>query len=250
MKRMAFVIGVLAMTASRADADSDPTALEASGSKHFELAEYAAAIADFKEAFRISDRPELLFNIAQAYRLAGDCLQARTFYKTYLRRVPDAANAAAVTARIAELDDCANKAAATQPAPLPPPTEPAATQPSPAVSPPIDHPGRTWKTKAGLAALGGGALGVGLGVVFAAKGSSKADDLREACATNCSGATARDLDDAGKAANRNAAIGLVAGGALIATGVVLVILDKPARETGPSVSVGATGAHVAWTWRF
>ena len=45
-------------------------------------------------------------------------------------------------------------------------------------------------------------------------------------------------------------IGLVAGGALVATGVVLVILDRPTRETGPAISVGATGASASWRWTF
>ncbi len=246
MTKLVLILALLGARLAHADR-VDPAALEASGSKHFELAEYPAAIADFKEAFRISDRPELLFNIAQAYRLSGDCLQARTFYKTYLRRLPDAPNAEQVKGRIAELEECANKAAAQPVAPV----EPAAA-PAP-VAPPIEQPrapSRTWKTKAGFAALGGGALGVGLGVVFAAKGSSKADALRDACATRCSGDQARELDAAGRAANRNALIGVVAGGALIATGVVLIVLDKPARETGPSLAVGASGARVAWTWRF
>lgn len=237
MKLVTFAL-VLATTTAAAQT---PDALEASGSKHYELAEYPAAIADFKEAFRISDRPELLFNIAQAYRLAGDCVQARTFYKTYLRRVPDAANAAKVQERITELDACAN-----QPPPVvapPPVTEP--------VVQPVVTRGRTWKTKAGLAAVGGGAIGLGLGVVFGLRGGSKADELREACAVECSAETARTLDDAGAAANRNAVIGLVAGGALVATGVVLVILDRPTRvETGPSISVGASGASAAWRWTF
>ena len=85
--------------------------LEASGNKHFELAEYDAAITDFKEAFRISDEPGFLYNIAQAYRLKRDCREAATFYKTYLRRVPDAPNAAKIRDRITEMDTCA----ATQP---------------------------------------------------------------------------------------------------------------------------------------
>ena len=243
---MKLVTLALLLSAASAAADNpDPTALEASGSKHCELAEYPAAIADFKEAFRLGDRPELLFNIAQAYRLAGDCVQARTFYKTYLRRVPDAPNADKVRVRIDE--PCAEPAPTDVGIPGPPtnPT-PVPRQPPPPV---VTH-GRTWRTKAGFAAIGGGALGLGLGVVFAARGSSKASELRDACAIECTSETARSLDDAGAAANRHAVIGLVAGGALVATGVVLVILDRPSRETGPSISIGANGASAAWRWTF
>ncbi len=239
MKLAALALVLAASTAAAQTAD--PAALEASGSKHFELAEYPAAIADFKEAFRISDRPELLFNIAQAYRLAGDCGQARTFYKTYLRRVPDAPNADQVRVRIDE--PCAD------PAPAVAPTE---TPVQPVQGPqPVVVPGRRWKTTAGFATAGAGVLGVGLGVVFGVRGRSKADELRDACAVECSSETAKSLDDAGSAANRNAVIGFVAGGALLATGVVLVLLDRPSRDQlGPSISVGADGASAAWRWTF
>ncbi len=243
MKTLAAVLVLAFAGLARAD-QVDPAALEASGSKHFELAEYAAAIADFKEAFRMTDRPELLFNIAQAYRLANDCVQARTFYKTYLRRVPDAPNADKVKVRIDELEACANAAA-----PAAPPTQPV-TGPTPVAPPPVST-SRTWKTKTGFGAIGAGAIGVGLGVVFAARGSSKASELRDACSVACTSDTARELDEAGSAANRNAAIGLVAGGALLVTGVVLVVLDRPhAIERGPVVSVGANGASASWRWRF
>lgn len=241
------VLTIVLGVASRAEADqADPAALEASGSKHFELAEYAAAIADFKEAFRLTDRPELLFNIAQAYRLSNECVQARTFYKTYLRRVPDAPNAEAVRKRIDELDACANQAPAT-----PPSIEGSApVTPVMPVLPPATKT-RTWKTPAGYGAIGAGVIGLGVGVVFAMRGSSKADELRDACAVECDGDTARRLDAAGSSANRNAAIGMIAGGAFLATGVVLVVLDRKAtRERGPAISINARGATASWSWRF
>jgi tetratricopeptide (TPR) repeat protein len=234
----------LVLAAARAEAQApDPAALEASGSKHFELAEYAAAITDFKEAFRLSDRPELLFNIAQAYRLSGDCVQARTFYRTFLRRVPDAPNAIQVKGRIDELEACANAA--------PPPPVVTNAPPTTTTPPPPPPAGRTWKTSAGLASLGVGVLGVGFGTVFAVRGNSKQSELADACAVECTGDVARELDEAGKAANRNAAIGLIAGGAFLVTGAVLVILDRPrSHESGPAVSVGASGASASWRWRF
>ena len=87
---IAFVL--LCSATASAQQKPDVSALEASGNKHFELAEYDAAITDFKEAFRISDEPGFLYNIAQAYRLKRDCREASTFYKTYLRRAPTAPN--------------------------------------------------------------------------------------------------------------------------------------------------------------
>src|SRR5258706_15359339 len=102
-------IAIATRTASADDPPqpAQPTdALDASGSRHYELAEYDQAIADFKEAFRISDTPRFLFNIAQAYRLKSECEPALTFYKTYVRRAPDAENVPKVRERIAEMGAC------------------------------------------------------------------------------------------------------------------------------------------------
>src|SRR6185437_45844 len=53
------------------------------GLRHYQIAEYTAAIDAWKQAYLISKKPLLLFNIGQAYRLSGDCQQAMTFYENY-----------------------------------------------------------------------------------------------------------------------------------------------------------------------
>ena len=222
----------------------EATAHEASGNKHYELAEYPAAIIDFKEAFRITDQPELLFNIAQAYRLAGDCRQALTFYKTFLRRSPQAPNADKVAVRIREMEECTAK--------LPPPVS--ESKPVVVPAPPRRHI-RTWKTWAGISAIGAGAVGSGIGIAFAARGATKADELRDACSTSCSGEVARELDATGTRANRNAVVAFSVAGALVVGGVVFVVLDRGSSEraptsTGPSLSLVPGSATVAWAWRF
>jgi tetratricopeptide (TPR) repeat protein len=61
---------------------------------HYDVGEFEAAIKEYKEAYRLSQAPALLFNIAQAYRLAGNPERALYFYRGYLRDVPDAPNRA------------------------------------------------------------------------------------------------------------------------------------------------------------
>src|SRR6478672_353240 len=128
MKHCIFIC-VFAAAAYAQPAGGNVSALEASGNKHFELAEYDAAIADFKEAYRLADSPGYLYNIAQAYRLKKDCRNAATFYKNYLRREPNAANAPKIRARITEMDECAK----TQP---PEPVTPPPTNTTPPPPPP------------------------------------------------------------------------------------------------------------------
>jgi hypothetical protein len=234
----------------------DMSALETSGNKHFELAEYDAAIADFKEAFRISDEPGFLFNIAQANRLKRDCREASTFYKTFLRRVPDAPNAAKVRERITEMDTCA----ATQPVTPVTPVTPIApvTPPPPITEPPPEKPApvvnnRGWMKWSGIAAIGVGAIGAGLAIKFAVDGKSANDDLAEACKTSCSSDTALALESDGKAANRNAVIFGVAGGAILATGVVFLVLSRGgSTQEKPAVAMSFTpeGASATYGWSF
>jgi hypothetical protein len=265
MKRLlAITLIVLWSGTAAAQQKPDVAALEASGNKHFELAEYDAAINDFKEAFRISDEPGFLYNIAQAYRLKRDCREASTFYKNFLRRVPTAPNAAKVRERITEMDECAKtQPVAVTPTPTPTPTTTPITQqptgpvdqPEQPEGPPPPNP-RAWMKWAGIAGLGVGALGAGLGIKFALDGKAANDDLADKCATQCSGAEAKAIEDKGKAANRNALISSVAGGAFIAGGVVLFVLSQRGGDAAsaeePDVSFQLTrgGATASYGWRF
>src|SRR5205814_5867908 len=102
------------------------------GTKLFDVAKYDDAIGEFTEAYELwdSDDPKdaanaaiLLFNIAQAHRLANHYAQAILFYRNYLRKDPKARNRADVEKRIAELEqlDAQQKRVATvQPEAVPP----------------------------------------------------------------------------------------------------------------------------------
>src|SRR5215470_12605929 len=85
---------VLAISGSSAASEHDQRAarkLFQEGSRHYDLAEYDEAIAAFKEAYRLSEVPGLLYNIGQAYRKKGPsgCEQAASFYRSYLRVKPE-----------------------------------------------------------------------------------------------------------------------------------------------------------------
>jgi tetratricopeptide (TPR) repeat protein len=71
---------------------------------HYDLAEYDRAVEEFKQAYELTNKPELLFNLAQAYRAKKDWANALHFYRTYLSRRPQAANRADVEAFIKEAE--------------------------------------------------------------------------------------------------------------------------------------------------
>jgi len=74
------------------------------GMIQYDLGKYEAAIGKFEKAYEVIPDPAFLFNIAQAHRMAGHVADALRTYKTFLRKVPNAANKKEVTAFIATLE--------------------------------------------------------------------------------------------------------------------------------------------------
>ncbi len=73
------------------------------GREHYSNEEYLAAAEAFLEAYELSDRSELLFNVGQAYRHANRLSEAEHYYQEYLRLLPNAPNADDVADRIIEI---------------------------------------------------------------------------------------------------------------------------------------------------
>lgn len=59
------------------------------GKNHYNLGEFDRAIEAFKEAYKLEPNSALLLNIAQAYRMAGDCPRALLSYKAFIRNGGD-----------------------------------------------------------------------------------------------------------------------------------------------------------------
>ena len=94
------------------------------GTVLYDLRKFEQAIESFEKAYKAYPNAAFLFNLAQAHRMAGNNADAIGFYNNYLRRLPDAPNAADVKKFIAELE-AAPKAAPEAPAlPPPPPPQP------------------------------------------------------------------------------------------------------------------------------
>ncbi len=138
-RRILASVLVLAASTAYADDKKKAKALYDEGLKRYNVAEYTEAIKAWKEAYLLSKKPLLLFNIGQAYRLSGDCKQAMIFYDSYQREEPSPKNQD-------ELDE-ALKLCKDKPADKPPTTTqtPATTTQPPATvtTKPIDKPAVT-----------------------------------------------------------------------------------------------------------
>lgn len=219
--------------------------------------DYDTALTFYGKAYELVPHPVLLFNMAQANRLAGRNDKAIELYKKYLEADPhgaqakvandvvaehDAQIAAEEAKRKADLDAAAEKrdqelraeqsrkaeaarkqqeahdqqvreqeAAAKQQQ-----EREAAAPPSPAAT----DDGRPLRI-AGIAMFGTGAVAAGVGVLFGLHARSLSNEL------SAQGAVydPQKVSD-GQAANRNMIISTIAGGALVAGGVVAYIVGS------------------------
>src|SRR6185295_15455946 len=101
------------------------------------LGRYQDAAREYEQAYEATLDAALLFNIAQAYRLAGDRRKAITTYRSYLRAAPTGAQRGLAEAKLKELE--------SQPDTVTPPPEvaPRPVRESPAPVAPAVTPAET-----------------------------------------------------------------------------------------------------------
>jgi tetratricopeptide (TPR) repeat protein len=161
-----------------ADAEKEARGLFAQGQIHYSLGEYPQAIAQFRRAYELTSAPGLLFNIAQAHRLDGDCKQALEVYRHFVRLAPGSPYRAEADAQIAALlPRCGPGSAPASPAPVAvraglENAKPADDAPALLRSPEAEiatRPAPRWTTrrKTSAALLAGGVgLGLASGIVY------------------------------------------------------------------------------------
>jgi hypothetical protein len=127
---------VLAAPAAGAPSDGKDSARESArrAGVAYNLGHYDEAADLYETAYRLVQDPTLLFNIGQAYRMAGKPDRALAAYKGFLRTAqPGDANRATVEARAAEMEKAVEEA--RRPALREPPARPAPAAPAPAPAP-------------------------------------------------------------------------------------------------------------------
>lgn len=261
---------VLAASAARADDKAQAKALYDEGLRHYNIAEYTQAIDDWKQSYLLSKKPLLLFNIAQAYRLSGDCKQAMTFYDNYTNAEPNPKNQDELDQAVATCKDKLSQAptdtkpADTKPAdtkpvdtnPVPPkPVETRPVETRPVVlhqPPPPPAPETSSSGHRGLAigiAVAGGVLEAGT-VYFALDGHAKQSSLESYIAqTHAFDAHAKDLQSRGQLDN-NLAWGCgIAGGVALVAGAVLLATGH-GSEHAVAVAPAPGGVQIGFSGRF
>ncbi len=218
------------------------------GEQYYVRGLYSQAIAEFNEAYRLSNAPALLYNISQAYERLGDLPAARDHLKRYMDSGgTEPGEMPALQQKLDNLDRRIAEAKAAAAPPPPPPT--------PVVEQAPARPLRTWKWVLGGVGVGAAAVAI----LFGIDGNKQETALQNWIASHPPlqpfNGEALDIYNRGKRDNTWATVFGVGGAALIATSVVFFIFDAthgPERPAAtalvPVIGPGFTGA--AATVRF
>jgi len=238
---------------AHADSKARAKALYDQGLKHYNVAEYTEAIQAWKDAYLLSKKPLLLFNIAQAYRLSGDCKQAMTFYDSYQREEPSPKNQDELEQALALCKPTEKEKPVDKPVEPAPPPKPVEKKPAPIVAPPPPVSTTTTTTGGGLRKIGIGVAAAG--VLFGGASIYMAIDSKNAAHdldgyTGEWGPTQMHIEHRGQ---RSALLGWVFGGlgaAAAIAGGVMIAIGGPKEVAAVSVAPTHGGVQVGWSWQF
>ncbi|MBX3162567.1 MAG: hypothetical protein KF773_41785 [Deltaproteobacteria bacterium] len=209
-----------------------------------ERGDYTAAIAAFKEAYVIAPAPALLFNLAQAYRLRGDCDDAALMYRRYLASAPPADEAALAAAHLATVEKCTSGHLAMRTPPPRAATAVASVHAAPA------RPAHSHLRELGIGIAAVGAASLGVAIYEAGVAYQASSDVERAYAKGGHGRAIAERDAEGREAATMARIFGVAGVAAVAGGAALYVLGKRAERVPVVAPIPGGGARVAVAWRF
>jgi len=289
--RILLPVAILCLSSAPARAQNDTGLAQRYyklGEELYNRSAYEEALAQFKKSYEYSQKPALLYNMARGYESLGRHEKAAEFYSRYLKHNPP--NAKMIKVRITNLQRLAQRKKKPQPVPQPAPqpkpasqpvaqpvvaqpaTQPTPPQPTPQPSPaepkpqpvmaqPTPQPGQGPAPKsrtmwiAGWTMVGVGGAGLIAGLVLGGLAADKASWLEDQSASlKVEYADIKDEEALGRSLQTGQIVGLAAGGAIAATGVVLLILDsrkKPAeRRAWLAPAISPEGALVSAGVRF
>jgi tetratricopeptide (TPR) repeat protein len=263
MQRLTIVVALVLTTTSLAgaqptsepapvrpgDADKVAKAKAASAKAHFDRGDYAVAVEEYREAYRLVPSPGLLFNLGQAYRLLGACAEAVEAYREYLRLVPDSPHLETARQNLAASEVCARDAeavarrreekkraeaiAATAPPPPPPPRDEG-----------------LGLRRAGVGAMAAGGVLVFAGGYFALDAARQDEKVSDFYEDGGAWADVADADERGRRAQLISRVTLGAGAVALATGTTLYVLGRRSREGAVAITPRGGGAQAEVSWRF
>lgn len=262
--RVAAVLAVLAIAPlpARGDAPSGDAVpvqipdkartLASRGRAAHDAGDYPTAIAAFIQAYVIAPSPALLFNLAQAYRLQGNCDDAALMYRRYLATSPGPEQRALAETHLASVERCLHKLALHIPVEtasnrmLVPP----AALPSASVSAaPVSRRARI-EQDIGLGLAIGGGMSLAVAAYYAIQAHEAENDVGAAFARGGRWTDIAPIDARGKSA-ATTATWFGAGGALgLAGGIVTYLIGRHNEGPPLTVSTARNGLQLGVRWAY
>lgn len=245
----------VALLASAAHADPVPDKarqLADRGRVLHDSGDYSDAIVAYNEAYALAPSPGLLFNLAQAYRLAGKCDDAAWMYRRYLDSHPTSDRRALAETQLAAVEKCGHGGlhvaiiAPAVPAAIPeaPAVEPAALSVTVA-KPPPQHPGER-KKRIGIAfGIAGGVVLAGAGY-FAWDAHEASNEVSDAYKQGAKWSQVAGTDARGQHSAEMADVLGLTGAAAVATGAVLYLLGRHEEHVAVMPTSGGAGIRMSW----
>lgn len=221
------------------------------GRSAHDAGDYPTAVAAFKEAYVLAPSPGLLFNIAQAYRLVGNCDEAAWMYRRFLDTNPIGGHRQLAESHLAAVEKCGSGGLRVS-APEPKADDAKVPDAPLTLTATLDRHdrSRTFK-KIGIGtAIGGGTLLAGA-AIFALDARDASNTV---AATYKRGGKWADVEETDARGKRSAAFATalgIGGGLAVASGAVLYAVGRhyePAQHVAVTPTGG--GAQVSVSWGF
>ena len=207
--------------------------------------EYEKAIELTLQAYAIVPLPLLLTNVASDYQKLKKPVEALKYFCMYLKEDPTGQSASYATAQAKLIQfEQGNKDVtdATVCDPPKPKEEPVVVQqpPPPVVEPsaPADR-GKGLRI-AGFAVGGAGLVSLGVGVFFGFKAKDISDQITNHPMTERWPDEIKELEEKGQAHENKQIVFMIAGGALVATGVALYFIGRSRKGDSAQLSLVPT----------
>lgn len=259
MRTLAVVAALsTAPAAARADEPVPPDEIPAKarslaehGRAFHDAGDYGNAIIAFKEAYVMAPSPGLLFNLAQAYRLQGNCDDAAMMYRRYLATGPSTDGRTLAEGHLGSVERCAHDPAQRAGAPgagLAIHTDRRSGSLF-ATSPAVAR-GRLQKNVGLVLGVGGG-LALSIALYHGLRARDAAATVERGYANGARWKDLADIDARGERSATYAAIFGIGGGIAVLGGVSLYLLGRHTERIAPiTVSSTPHGAQVSVAWRF
>lgn len=237
MRTMIVSVSVATIVALSSTSLADPTAedLFNEGQAEYDRHNFALAVERWQAAYRVAKEPALLFNIAQAYRLANDCESALSTYKRFIAEDPASERWKDANAFVRELElKCRPSLTLEDPRRI-------------ENTRPVENARSGQSLKMAGVVAGSGVVLLVTGLVLGKHASTLGDEVTAACSTSCDWAVQKDKDATG---HRNAAIGYALdalGVAAIAGGAIMYYLGDRTHPVAVSPRLREGGASISWS---